>query len=381
MAQIFVNARARILKNTVIHVRRKIPSGKGKILVSEGQEVFPETVISEGHIFAGFRTIHLADELEISPKYASKYLKYKEGQNVYEGEILAQRNSLFGVIKKTVFVPDDGIVDLYDEKRGSLKLRIFPKTTKVVSGVHGLVDKIDTQANLVLIKSLVNVVFGIFGSGRNREGLLKILHSPEILVSSKQITPDLSSKIVVGGGMVFLDALQKLVALGAAGFVSGGVSAKDYRAMVGGNWNLYQKQWSDVGLTMLVTEGFGSAQIGQDIYSLLQVYDNKFVIIDGNRTMLILPINNQDSMMYIRRVSLPITSSIAFGPYLEVVDLKVGMRVRILMSPYLGIQGEVVGIDEAMSKLPSGIVAILVTVDTGRSKLRIPRDNLEAIGV
>ena len=82
-------------------------------------------------------------------------------------------------------------------------------------------------------------------------------------------------------------------------------------------------------------------------------------------------------MMYLRRVSLPGDASEV--PEQQIVELKIGDNIRIISSPYIGIQGKVVVIDQTATKLPSGITVPMVTVDTKSKKIKVPYLNIEVL--
>lgn len=380
MDKLFINSRLRVNKGVVMHVKRTMLGYESRtISVKVGMEVHPEDVLAIAQATAGFRTIHLADQLGEDPAKANQFLKRKMGERIYEGEILAAKPELFGLKKKVIQAPIDGVLEIYDPKRGELKIKLLPQNIKLVSGVFGIVDKIDVATGSIMIKSQVDVIYGVFGSGQERGGLLKVFGNNEQLISSKQLTTLMHGQILVGGGLVFLDAVEKAIGLGVEGIVSGGINAADYKAMAGGRWNIHNKKWSDVGVSLVVTEGFGTIPIGDDIFEILKKHDGKFAFMDGNRSRILLPSNDQNSMMYIRKTQLPPDSYVESEPSPELVELKVGMNVKIIGGPLLGLRGVVKAVDESVSLLPSGLSSTLVTVETKQQKLRLPYQNLEAI--
>ena len=61
------------------------------------------------------------------------------------------------------------------------------------------------------------------------------------------------------------------------------------------------------------------------------------------------------------------------------LELKVGVRVRIIGNAFAGEQGQIVGIDGTETLLPSGIRTFLATVETKRRKISLPVANFEVI--
>lgn len=379
MNNLYANRRIRIQSEVVTHIKRHLPSATSKIQVSVGQEVVPTDILGEGQPATGFRTIHLARDLRVSLKRALSFLKREMGKTIYQGELLASREELLGLRKRFLLSPVDGIIDFYDQEKGNLRIKLLPKISKIASGVYGIVDHIDSNTGQVTIRTTATIIHGLFGSGKEREGILHVLDSAQTLVSSNQITEQMHGRILVGGAIVFLEALEKMINTNTFGIITGGINSKDYKAMVGGDWNFSQRHWSDVGLTLMVTEGFGAISMGEDIFSILTKFDNRFVILDGNRSRLILPSGDQNSIINIRRVALPLDGRPEPEPEVSGFPLEIGLNVRLIAGPYMGQQGKVEAIDRSPTKLPSRIVTYLVTVGTSSQKIRVPYLNLEII--
>lgn len=378
MDKLFVNVRVRICKDEVMLIRRTLPSATGKVNVKVGDEVTPHHILAEGQKSAGFRTVNLADEIGVSPREALKFIRRGMGNNIFKDELLASKEGIFGLGSKILLSPADGILDYYDEQTGRLRIKLFPKTVKLACGVWGIIEGIDESKGVIIIKTMASTVYGVAGSGKEREGTLNVIGSKEVLVGSRQLEETMRGQIIVGGEIVFADGLEKAVELGIAGIVSGGIDAKEYKAVAEG-WNIYNKQWSDIGLSLLITEGFGSIHMGDDIFPILQQSHGKFAIIDGNKNMLILPSDNDSCMIDIQKTKLQSGSFAEVQPELSAVELYVGQRVRIVSQEDLGSQGIVEAIDSSISKLPSGLCTTLVTVGTKSRKIRVAYQNLEIL--
>lgn len=370
MNELYVNCRIRVRENIITHVKRILSDPKAKFHVSLGDEVGPGDILGTGQSPSGFRVIHLAKELGASPKQAASYLKHKISQNIYQGELLAEKTGFLGFSKKILLAPEDGVMDLYDKESGDLRFKLLPKTIKLVSGIHGIVDKIDVLRGAITIRTLASLVYGVFGSGKERSGSLNILGTFSDLISSKQILPEMHGQIIVAGGLIFSDALEKAMEVGVAGVVSGGINAGDFQL---------KNNWSDVGFSIMATEGFGSVPIGDDIFPVLNKSQGKFVILDGNRSRLILPTSDSRSMIYIRKTRLPLQEKIEPKSDIEMVELKVGMKVRCVYNYLLGLQGVIESIDKTKTELPSKIITYMVTIQTHSAKIRIPYNNVEAM--
>lgn len=378
MDEIFVNRRIRVAIDKITHVRRNLPSTVTKINVKVGDEVAPNHILAEGKYSVGFRIINLAKELGVNPKEAIKFVTRPLGSNIFSGELLASKKGVFGLGEKILLSPDDGILEYYDEKMGVLKIKLFPKIAKLACGVWGIVDEVNEAKGIIVIRTAASFIYGVLGSGKEREGILNVIGSKEVLVGSRQLEKTMKGQIIVGGGVIFADGLEKAIEYGITGIISGGIDAKNYKSVAGG-WNIFKKRWADVGLSILITEGFGSVPMGDDIFDFLQRNHGNFCILDGNRNRLILPSSSQNSMIYIRKTKLPENSFVEVDQELFAERLQLKQQVRIIGSENFGKQGIVEAIDRISSKLPSGVISTLVTVDTKKKKIRVCYHNLEII--
>lgn len=377
MNQLYISGRLRVCPKTVLHIKRILTGGKGTIIVQLHQEVEPADILGEGITSSGFYTINLSKELGVNPNKALQYLKRKIGQTIYQGELVAQKEGIMKFSKKNILAPQDGILDFYDVNSGNLKIKLAVKKNKLVSGVYGIIDSINYQAGEIIIRTQATIIYGMLGSGREREGILRVLGKAEDLIIDKQISNDFKGHIIVGGGLIFPNTLTLAMQLGISGFIAGGINVTDYKSINGGKIAV-SKQWSDIGTTILVTEGFGMASIGEDIFSILVSHNNRFAVIDGNNKRLILPTNKPESIISTRKTKLPDTFCEMLSEEILDIELKVGKVVRLVSPSFFGIQGVIESIDKSETLLPSGVKTHLVTI-SGQKKLRVPYQNLEMI--
>lgn len=378
--KMLISNRLRIEQNKVCRIYRTLP-GKGKINVSTGQEVSPSDIIGTSQVSSGFRIINLSQLLSIQPKDIEKYLKKQIGQRIYKGELLAYKGGSFFAGKKIVTAPTDSTLDFINTKTGDVRMSIFPKKLSLPAGVFGIVDGIDHEKSRVFIKTLVSRIYGVLGTGRLREGILHVIGKREEMVSANMITPDMSDAILLGGSLINKEAISQAISEGASGIITGGLNAQDYKSIAGGKIIFPPKLETDIGITIVATEGFGSIPPGWDVYEMLAKYNGKFVTIDGNLQVLNLPSFESTSLEIVRRIKIPKPKEelLEDGKEVGVLELQVGMKVRVVGTSYTGEQGKVVAIDKLDSLLPSNLRAIIVTLETKRRKLQVPLQNIEAL--
>lgn len=375
--------RVRVEKDIVTRIRRSL-NGKGRINVKLGQEVAPSDIIGTSQLLSGFRSLNLADLLSVSPNQIDKFLKKQIGQRVYKDELLAYKNGgVFGG-KKIVTSPTDGILDFINSKTGEIKMTFLPKQVDLPAGVYGIVEYVNYDHGQVILKTQVTRIHGIFGSGRSRDGNLVVLGSREGLLSGIEVSMKLEGHIIVGGSLIFKDGITEAISSNIHGIITGGINAKDYRGMAGGRLTFPHKLENDIGISVVVSEGFGSIPIGEDIYRALKEFDGKFVSLDGNRAMINLPSFQSKSIIKVKNTALPPISENTQnveeeGFKTRIGELRIGMFVRVSGNKYAGEQGKVLAIDKIETVLPSGVKSYLVTLETKRRKIQVPVANVEII--
>ncbi len=374
----FVPIRDRLEKDVIVRINRILP-GKGTINVSLGQEVEPSDIIGSANVTSGFRILNLAQLLGVKASDVEQYLKRDLGQRIYKGELLAYKDGgIFGD-KKTVVAPTDGLLDYLNPESGEMKITLLPRKIDLPSGVYGIVDSIDKERGLIVIKAQASRVYGMFGCGKAKDGILEVLGERGDLVGEGMITSKSEGHILVGGSLIYKRALSVAISVGVAGIITGGINAKDYRSIAGGRLIFPKKLDNDIGVSVVVCEGFGSVPIGEDIYNELCLYNNKFVSIDGNAGVINLPSFQSSSLAKVKGTTLPPVEDILQLGIDKAIELKVGTAVRVVGNSYFGEQGKIVSVDEIPTLLPSGISAILATIETKRRKIKVPVVNLEAI--
>lgn len=378
----FSPMRIRIEKDTIVRIRRLL-LGKGIINVTKGQEVVPSDIIGTALISSGYRTLKLAQMLEVSPKEIGKYLKTPIGKKIYKGELLASKSGWMFSRNKIVTSPTDGVLDFINPETGDIRLTLLSRKQDLPAGVYGIVDAVDKDRGQVIIRTQVSIVRGMFGTGGVRDGILQIISKRDELISRSFISPKLDGKILVGGSLVFRDSIISAISGGVSGIITGGINAPDYRGMAGGRLVFPKKLDNDIGISIIVCEGFGSIPIGWDIHEFLSGYDGKFVSIDGNKSIINLPSFESDSIIKVRKTSLRPFQDSNLMNYDEsvskVLEIKPGSKIRIVGNSYAGEQGKIIAMDKTETILPSGIRTFIATIETKKRRIQVPVANLEVI--
>ena len=354
---------------TVISGRQKIVrklSAEGKIEVLAGEKVVPEDVMAEGARVSGFRSIPLADSLEVPPGQALKYAKVALHDKVSPEQILATRRKLFREIN--IKSPLSGVVAEYNKQTGNLRIEFTTRREKLTAGCWGTVTKIFPKTGVEIETDLVKII-GVAGTGRPREGELKVLAKAEEFLLPEAINQDLTGKIIFGGARITKAALGKAVSLGLAGIVAGGINVEDFFQAGGGKAGPFWPS-SDIGLTLVILEGFGLVPVDGAIYESLKSFDGHFAIIAGDDGELIIP-------QPIRAKTTKIVEVLRKNASEKV--LQIGDNIRIIDPAKLGIRGKVLSISAKKQSLPIGLKNFLVEIETQSGKIIEHYNNLEVV--
>lgn len=371
-----MTVRPRVVSNSCVRVTRKI-KGSGTLSIAKNQEVSPHDILGSSLINPGFTVINLSKELKLSPEQAIKTLQKNANVPIYKGELLAKKKSLFG--SQAILSPTDCMIESVNHSTGELTLKLLPKQIPLLSGVFGIVDEINTLTGEVYIKTMATQIVGVFGSGRERGGFLRIIGSPSALINTPQLSPSMKGDILITGGLVFGDALKKAMEYQIDGLLSGGLNMDDYLSITGSLFEEH-KSHTDIGMSVIATEGFGPLSIGSDIYQVVQKYEGKYVFINGFSSRLTLPDSSADAILKARKIALPpVSGNLKYVPEVQLQPLVPGRKVRLIWPPFAATQGTVISIDGSSTLLPSGVSAVCALVELPNKKIKVPITNLEGI--
>lgn len=346
----------RVSKTIEFELERKFP-GSCKVAVRIGDSVEPESVVAHCEISAGQRLIKIAHSLGVSARDVKRYLLRKVGDRIYRGEIIARKKNILGLGKREIRSPADGIITEIDAN-GDIIVKFLPTLVKLAAGAKGIVATIGQES--IFIKSSGIQIKGHAGSGRVRDGLIKLIAQPSEFITPQKITADSAGNILVGGSVLERAAVEKALTLGVHGIVVGGINHRDFLSLGVG---------SDVGITVLVTEGFGIAPIGKDIFETLRKFENRFAFVSGEAKNFFIPVQTTGE-------------SVTKPSNLSWKELAVGDIVRVFKVTSEDLIGRVESISKKDEILNSGLPAEVASVKfLSGNTITVASANLEIIEV
>jgi hypothetical protein len=236
-----------------------------------------------------------------------------------------------------------------------------------------------------MIETPAAQVYGAFGVGNERNGVLRLLTiDPSEVVQPDQIDARSSYAILICGAGITAAGLQRAVEEQVRGIIVGGIDESELRTFMGWNgnsvWRTGTNSWqipdpnhtSNLELTLVLTEGFGIRPMARPIFELLSKQSGMEAFIEGT-TQLRWPMRRP-------RVIIPMHRSTGAPVGPSRPQLQLGTLVRLLDNDHLGQQAQVRTLTSVPQQIASGarLHAIEVETEEGQT-LWVPRSSVEVL--
>jgi hypothetical protein len=224
-----------------------------------------------------------------------------------------------------------------------------------------------------IIETNACFIQGIFGVGGETHGDLRVA----VDSSNQQLTEDLitsedAGKVLVGGSLVTKEALQKAIKNKIEGIVVGGIKDTDLIEILGFEIGVAITGQEEIGLTLVITEGFGEMNMSPRTFELLKEFEGYRVAING-ATQIRAGVMRPEVII----------------PHLEIPDedeeeitggMTAGTPIRLIRQPYFGELGKVVDLIVELQTLETGskVRAVEVELYSGE-RVIVPRANVEIL--
>lgn len=350
----------------------------GEVLCQEGEKVSHNTIVARTSLPGSLHILNICYELGVDPEDVNKYMLIDEGETIKKGEPLAHYSYFFGLFKETCYSPITGTLEHCSAVTGQAILRELPVPLQLTAYIPGIVTKVLPKEG-VEIETTATYIQGIFGIGKENHGKIKMIaKTPDEIAEPDQIGSECKGKILICGSMIQLETLKKAIEVGANGLVIGGIKGKDFKGLLGEDLGVVITGQEEVGITLIITEGFGKMSMRKKTFDLFRKNEGKLACINGAtqiragvlRPEIIIP-SGENMVDKIPRIE-------SENRYSE--GLKLGTRIRIIREPFFGALGRVVEFPIDLHRLESeSKVRILVAdLEDGR-KVKVPRANVEII--
>ena len=362
----------KVKRETIVRKDRILPI-EGEVLVKDGDEVSYDTVVAQTYLPGDVEMIPVAAILGVDPRELPRTVLKKEGDAVKEGEIIAQTRAFFGLFKSDYKSKKDGLISLISKVTGMIGIQDFPQPLDRYAYISGTVVEIMPKSGVV-VETPASFVQGIFGIGDERHGELMTIAKPNEVLTEDMIGSECAGKIIVGGSLVTLEALKRAEEMKVTGIVTGGINSDELTSYLGYEMGVAITGHEDIGLTCIITEGFGEMAMANHTYTLLKSLDGKLASING-ATQIRAGVIRPEIVVALKESKVEELRKdedvLAEGMY-------PGTRVRIIRQPYFGGVGTVKLLPAELQQLEteSWVRVMSVKLDDGRV-VTIPRANAE----
>jgi hypothetical protein len=282
---------------------------------------------------------------------------------------------LFGLFTSKATSPVAGTIETVSDVTGQVIVREPPLEVSVTAYIEGeVVDVIGDEG--VDVECVGTFVQGIFGIGGEAHGKMKtVAGSPSDVLTPEDIGPECKDQVILGGSLASAAALKRAIEIGAVGFIAGGFHDGDLRDFLGFDLGVAITGHENLGITLIVTEGFGAMPMAQATFDLLKSCEGMLASINGATQIRAGVIRPEIIIPRPGKVMAKIGVEEGGGSNLET-----GSRVRVIRDPYFGKLGEVTSLPVELQVLETEAkVRVLgVKFDDGGEDI-IPRANVELI--
>ncbi len=361
-----------VSSDSIVRKLRRLPL-KGEVLVKVGDRVGPETTVARTQLPGLLQTVRVAERLGIDPKETAKYLRFKVGDAIAIGDLLAESKGLFGMFKNSVTSEYEGTFESLSELTGNMLIREAPIPVEIKAYLRGIVVDVFGDEGAV-IEARGALIQGIFGVGGERQGKIRVaVGSPDETLDAGQVRSDDQGAILIGGSGITLDAIRAAERAGVTGLVAGAVRDDVITGFLGYDIGVAITGQEQVPLSIIATEGFGRLSMARRTFDLLKSLEGRMASMNGAtqiRAGVIRP-----------ELIVPSDSAQAAQPTSSFSGtLEIGTPIRVIREPYFGRLGVVTGLPPELRTVESGAeVRVLEAKLEDGSAVTVPRANVEII--
>jgi hypothetical protein len=320
--------------------------------------------------------LNQANMMGASPGDVPRCMLLAEGQPVEVGQPLARSHGLFGLFPKEVRSPAAGTIETVSSVTGQVILRGPARPLRVAAYTSGVVTEVLPGEGAV-VEGEGTLVQGIFGIGPEAYGPLRsVCKSADETLDADRLDANCQGAIVVGAGRVTAAALAAGVERRVAAIVTGGIDDADLRDFLGYDLGVAVTGSEKVGLTLIVTEGFGDIAMAERTFRLLVSRSGQAAACNGATQIRAGVIRPE---VIVPRAAADASAEVAFETSTGGA-LELGAPIRVIRDPYFGLLGTVAALPAEPKWLASGAKARVAEVKLADGRpIVVPRANLELV--
>lgn len=367
----------RLAEKIRIRKRRNLPLSGG-VIVEKGNIVKSDDIVARTNLPGKVHSVNVVNRLGILPKDIRNNMLKNEGESVKKDEPIAETKPFIKFFKSICFSPITGTIESISDVTGQVILREPPKPVQINAYIDGKVTEV-VESEGVVIETNAAFIQGIFGVGGETTGELQFaVNSPNDLIKLENLKEEYKDKILVGGSIIYYDAIQKALNIGVKGIIVGGIRDNDINKLLGYDLGVAITGSEDINITLVITEGFGQINMAQKTFEILKAREGSRASISGAtqiragvvRPEIIIPFDGMDEKL----------DSEAHAADEESGGISIGDPIRIIRNPYFGKIGKVKALPSELKMIETEAnVRVLEVEFPDGLTVVVPRSNIEAI--
>lgn len=363
----------RISEKTQVVSHRILPLS-GDVIVKKGAVLKAEDIVAMTHLPGKVHAINAVNRLGVQPKDIREYMTKKEGDPVQKDEIIAETRPWIKMLKTVLLSPITGTIETISNVTGQVLLREPPKPIQVFAYIDGTVIEI-LEKEGVVIETTATFLQGIFGVGGETVGELVVaVNNPDDILTAECIQPAHKDKILAGGAYIQSDAIDQAKKVGVRGIIVGGFDDEDLTKLLGYNLGVAITGSEDIGITLIITEGFGRIPMAQRTFDLLKSRSGNKTSINGATQIRAGVVRPEIIIPYSDKIS----GEAADKPINR--GMEIGDPVRVIRVPHFGKIGKIKALPFSPQRIETEAkVRILEVEFSDGSTAIVPRANVEMI--
>jgi len=201
------------------------------------------------------------------------------------------------------------------------------------------------------------------------------VQTPYEELSQNLLRPEHRDDIVIGGWRVHREAIDRARQLGVRGIVVAGIDDADLRQILGYDLGVAITGHEALGVTVVVTEGFGRMTMATRTFDLLTRLAGKKASINGATQIRAGVMRPEVIVPTDAALSEVVEESSTVGG-----GLQIGSQIRVIRVPYFGRIGEVTQLPPELVTIESEakVRVLEVRFQDGTTAI-LPRSNVEMI--
>jgi len=357
--------------------RRILPIA-GEVTVKAGDRVEAGTVVAQTFMDGDVFPMKVASALGAQPKDLPGLMLKQVGDAVRKDEPIARSKGIFGMMRTEARSTADGVIEAIGESTGMVMVRGPRIPIEVRAYVAGTVVEVLAGEGAV-VEAPAALVQGIFGIGGEVHGPIAMAcAAPGEELDADDVTPAMRGCVVVGGARMTAAAIARAREVGAAAVVAGGIDDQDLRDFLGHDIGVAVTGSERMGITLIVTEGFGAIAMAARTFALLASHAGRTASVNG-ATQIRAGVMRPEIVVPLEAGGVAGEGAVVAGGATAGV-LEVGTPVRVIRDPHFGVLGTVAALPEQPAVLGSGSKArVLEVAVAGGERITVPRANVELI--